>query len=52
MKVVGHDDKLMQQVLPLITVIEKHVDQKPRPSLYAKDRRALPSDRCDEEGSV
>ena len=49
MKMIGHDNKLMQQVFPLITIIKKHINQKPRPSLLVEDRNSLPSDRSDEE---
>src|SRR5271166_4413283 len=52
MNMVRHDDKLMQQVSSLVTIIEQHVDQQPCASLDAKDRDALPCNCRDEKRTL
>jgi len=39
---IWHDDKLVQPIPTLIAITEQNLDQEPRPSFDAKDRRALP----------
>ncbi len=52
MNMIWHNDKLMQQIFPLIAIPEEHLNQKERTSFDAKDGQALPSDRSDEERSL
>ncbi len=52
MKMVRHYDKLVQQIFPLITVVQKHVDQEERPSVFTKNRHSLPRNRGDEESAL
>ena len=46
---VWHDDKLVQQIFPLISIPEQHLNQKPRPGFDTKDRQALPCNRRNEK---
>jgi hypothetical protein len=39
----------VQQIFPLITVVQKHVDQEERPSVFTKNRHSLPRNRGDEK---
>src|ERR1700674_4025010 len=49
MEMVRHDDKLVQQIFPLIAIADYYLDQKARPSFDAKDRQASPRNRRDEK---
>ena len=45
MNVVWHDNKFVQEIFPLIAIVEQDLDQKSRPSFDTKDRRTLPRHR-------
>ncbi len=49
MDMVRHNDKLVQQIFPLIAIADYYLNQKPRTSFDAKDWQASPGDRRDEK---
>jgi hypothetical protein len=49
MKVIRHDNKLMQRIFPLIAIAEQYLDQEPRSRFDTKDRLAPPTNACDEK---
>ena len=49
MDVVRHDNEFMQQIFPLVAIVEQHVQQQSRSRIIAKDWKPPPRNGRDEE---
>src|SRR5437660_12830957 len=50
--VVRHNDKFMQQIFPLLAIVEHRVNQQLCPRVVTKNRSSLPGDGSDKERAL